>query len=269
VGHSRPRCAVRQATLVAFYGQRRGPLGHLLRAWQDRLARAVRQIGAETVFRPYPLAQVHATVLGLERLPQPALYNRNMLEFRGELRAMRLCELFGFILESGHLPFEAQFGGFEDRDYPFRSRGGRPFHRSFSIQGNIAVVIGWPVRAARHGRSSARDWPLVLDDLRRSAQEFNVLHRWHRDPSDVDNDLYLRLGFLAGELADSQRELVEQEMRRALSESPPSMLRIGPSDLDVVAYPDGEETLPVDRSDVVRLTDLRLRRDDFVAELYS
>ena len=72
---------------------------------------------------------------------------------------MRLPELFGFILESGHLPFDAQFGGFEDRDYPFRSRGARPFDRSFSIQGRTAVVIGWPVRAARDGRSSALTAP--------------------------------------------------------------------------------------------------------------
>jgi hypothetical protein len=260
---------VRQVTLVAFYGPKRSPLEHLLRTWQDWLVRAVRQIGAETVFRPYPQAQVHATVLGLERLPEPALYNRNMLDFRGELRAMRLPELFGFILEFPHLPFDAQFGGFADGDYPFRSRGARPFHRSFSIQGKTAVVIGWPVQSTRGGGPSTRNWPLTLEELRRGAQRFNVLHRWHRESSDVDNDLYLRLGLLDGELADSQRELVEREMRRALSAAPPSTVRIGPSDLAVVAYPDGEETLPVDRSEVVRLTDPRLRRDDFVAELYA
>jgi hypothetical protein len=260
---------VRQATLVAFYGQKRGPLGHLLRAWQDRLGRALRQLGAQISFRPYPLAQVHATVLGLERRSPPDLYNRNMLDFRGELRAMRLPELFGCIIESGHLPFDAQFGGFEDRDYPFRSRGERPIQRSFSIQGRAAVVMGWPMRAACHDRSSIPDWPLILDELRRSAQRFGVLHRWHREPSDVDNDIYLRLGLLDGELLDAQRELVEQEMRRALSRSAPSTVPIGPSDLAVVAYPDGEETLPVDRSEVVRLTDPRLRREDFVAELYA
>ena len=177
------------------------PIGASAASWRDRLARAVQQVGARIIFRPYPLAQVHATVLGLERLPQPALYNRNMLEFRGELRAMRLPELFGFILQSGHLPFDAQFGGFEDCDYPFRSRGARPFDRSFSIQGRTAVIIGWPVRAARDRRSSAPDWPLILDELRRSAQRFGVLHRWHPEPSDVDNDLYLRLGLLDGELA--------------------------------------------------------------------
>jgi hypothetical protein len=58
-------------------------------------------------------------------------------------------------------------------------------------------------------------------------------------------------------------------MRRALSGSSPSTVRVGPSDLAVVAYPDGEETLPVGRSDVVRLSDPRLRRADFVAELYA
>jgi hypothetical protein len=244
-------------------------LGHLLRTWQDLFGRAVGQIGGEVVFRPYPLAQVHATVLGLERPPQPALYNRNMLDFRGEARAMRLPELFGFILESGHLPFDAQFGGFADRDYGFRSRGARPFQRSFSIQGRTAVVIGWPVRAARDRCPSAPEWPPVLDELRRSAQRFGVLHRWHREPSDVDNDLYLRLGLLDGELADAQRELVEQEMRRALSNSAPSTVPIRPTDLAVVAYPDGEETLPVDRSEVVRLTDPRLRCENFAAELYA
>jgi hypothetical protein len=244
-------------------------LGHLLRTWQDRLGRVVRQIGAQTVFRPYPLAQVHATVLGLEKLPRPGLYNRNLHDFRGELRAMRLPELFGFIIEPDHLPFDAQFGGFANRDYGFRSRGARPFQRSFSIQGRTAVVIGWPVRAAGDGRSSAPHWPLILEELRRSAQRFGVLHRWHRQPSDVDNDLYLRLGLLDGELADAQRELIEQEMRRALSNSAPSTVPIGPSDLAVVAYPDGEETLPVDRSEVLRLADPRLRCENFVADLYA
>ena len=268
-GPQSSRCAVRQATLVALYGPKRWRLGHLLRSWQDRLGRSIRQTGTRIVFRPYPLAQVHATVLGLERVPGPGLHNRNLHELRGGAQAMRLPELFGFILDSGDLPFDVQLGGFEDRDYPFRSRGARPYHRSFSIQGRTAVVIGWPVRAARDRRPPTRHWPLILHELRRSAQRFNVLHRWHREPSDVDNDLYLRLGLLESELADSQREAVEQEMRRDLSATPPSTVRIGPSDLVVVSYPAGEETLPIGRSEVVRLTDPRLQSEDFVAQLYA
>jgi hypothetical protein len=259
---------VRQGTLVAFYGPKRSPLGNLLRSWQDRLDRLIRQLGAGMVFHPYPLAQVHATVLGLERSPQRGFYNKNFHELRGRAPPMRLAELFGFILDSGHLPFDVRFGGFEDRDDPFRSRGARPYHRSFSIQGRTAVVIGWPVHA-RDGRPSTRKLPLTLEELRRSAQKFNVLHRWHREPADVDNDLYLRLGVLGGELAESQRELVEQEMRRTLGESPPLTVRIGPYDLAVVAYPAGEETLPVGRCEVVRLTDPRLRGQDFIPRIYD
>ena len=260
---------MRQLTLVACYGPKRNRFGELLRSWQQRLDRSLRQIGAEAVFRPYPLAQIHATVLGLERLPQPALRNRNMHEFRSQARPMRLRELFAFILDSGHLPLEVQFGGFEDREYPFRSRCARPYHRSFSVQGRTAVVIGWPVRTARDGRQSAPDWPLTLEELRRSAQRFHVLHRWHREPADVDNDLYLRLGLLERELAASERELVENEMRRALGEAPASTLRVGPSELALVAYPADQETLPVERCEVVGLTDSRLRSEDFIVGLYA
>jgi hypothetical protein len=259
---------MRQATLVAFYGPKRGLLGRLLRSWQERLGRLIRQLGPQLVFRPYPLAQIHATLLGLERSAQCGLYNRNFAELGGGAPPMRLPELFGFILHSGHLPFDVQFGGFEERDDPFRSRGTQPYRRSFSIQGRTAVAIGWPVRAARDRGSGSLDWPLTLEELRRSAQRFNVRHRWHRAPADVDNDLYLRLGVLDGEPAQSHREAVEHEMRRALSGSP-STVRISAYDLAVVAYPAGEETLPIDRSEIVRLTDPRLRRENFVAELYA
>jgi hypothetical protein len=69
-------------------------------------------------------------------------------------------------------------------------------------------VIGWPCRAEIWGShplartaslsTETKVYPRVLEDLRRSAQRFNVLHRWHREPSDADNDLYLRLGSSSG-----------------------------------------------------------------------
>jgi hypothetical protein len=262
---------VRQATLVAFYGPKRGAPGRLLSRWQDRLGRSVRELGAGIQFRPYPLPQIHATILGLERLPRPGLYNRNLHDFEGALQEMRLAELFAFMRETDHLPFEAQFGGFENAEYPFRSRGARPHHRSFSIQDGTAVVVGWPARAAqdRKGDPNAEAYPLILDELRRSARRFNVLHRWHRAPSDVDNDLYLRLGLLDGELAESERHLVEDEMRRALGESPPALVPLAAGDLAIVSYPADEETLPIARSKAVPLADPRLRDERFVAELYS
>ena len=58
-------------------------------------------------------------------------------------------------------------------------------------------------------------------------------------------------------------------MRRALGEAPPLTVRVGPSELALVAYPGGEETLPVDQCEVVGLTDPRLRSEDFIAGLYA
>jgi hypothetical protein len=192
---------------------------------------------------------------------------------------MRLPELFEFILGSLDFPFDAQFGGFEDRDYSFQSRGARPYHRSFSLQDRTAVMIGWPLRRGREGarpprassslRRGARAYPMILDDLRRSAQRFNVLHRWHRESTDVDNDLYLRLGILESELADSQRGQVEAEIRQVLSASVPLIVRLTLSDLAVVSYPAADETLPIARSKVVQLGDPRLRNEDFIAQLYA
>jgi hypothetical protein len=257
---------VRQATLVALYGSKHGQLREFLERCQDQVGRSVRQLGAGNVFRPYALAQIHATVLGLERSTPPGFHNRNFQELRGRPEVMRLPELFEFIGDSPDFPFDAQFGGFEEADYSFRSRGARPYDRSFSLQGRTAVVIGWPVRRGEHG---ARAYPMILDELRRGAQRFNVLHRWHRDPADVDNDLYLRLGLLDGDLADSQRELIENEIRRALSASSPLILRLTVSDLAVVSYPTDDETLRIGRSKVVRLSDPRLRDEDFVAALYA
>jgi hypothetical protein len=271
---------VRQATLVAFYGSKRAPLAEFLGACQDRLRRSVRRLGSGIEFRPYALAQIHATILGLERSGRVGLHNRNLYELSGRPQAMRLPELFEFILKSDHLPLQVQLGGFEDRDYPFQSRGARPYSRSFSVQGRTAVVIGWPVEAVgakgvarSRGRASGLrappGHPFALDALRRSARRFHVLHRWHREPTDVDNDLYLRLGSLDADLSAAQRQLVEAEIRRALASAPPLTLELTASDLAVVSYPANDETLPFVRSKAVRLPDHRLRDDRFIAQLYA
>jgi hypothetical protein len=225
------------------------------------------------------LEQIHATVIGLERRTRSGLENRNLHAFRGCSKGMRLPQLFKFLVNCSYFPFDAQFGGFGDRDWPFQSRGARPYARSFSMQGTIPVAIGWPCRAEIwSGHSPAgiassgtktRVYPRILEDLRRSAQRFNVLHRWHREPSDADNDLYLRLGRLERELPDPQREWLEDRIRRDLSAAPPLIVRLAVSDLMVVSRPADDETLAQARSRVVPLTDPRLQDQDFIAALYD
>jgi hypothetical protein len=181
---------------------------------------------------------------------------------------MELRGLFGFLRESDHLPFHAQFGGFKNVDYPFASRGARPYDRSFSIQGEIAVVIGWPIGAAPGGLA-APAYPRVVDDLRREAQRFNVLHRWHRRPTDVDNDLYVRLGLVEGEPRQSEVAMIEAEMRQSLRAVPPVIMPLGIPDLTVVSYPADDESLPEDRTRAVALADSRLQDESFIAGLYD
>lgn len=271
---------MRQASLVAFYGRKPAALEMFLRRCQDRIGAAMQRHGISGKFCPYSLPQMHATVVGLERWSQDGLENRNFHAFRGLSRVMHLPELFEFVLSCKYLPFHVQIGGFQDREYPFQSRGGRPYHRSFSLDGRTPVVLGWPVRpggcatarysggtAARHGE--AQHYPTNLENLRRSAQRFHVLHRWHRQSADVDNDLYVRLGLFESELPDPQRELIENELRAALSASLPLIVELTVADLAVVSYPADDQTLPQARSEVFPLTDPRLRDEHVIAGLYE
>jgi hypothetical protein len=193
---------------------------------------------------------------------------------------MRLPQLFDFLSSCNYFPFQVQFGSFENRDYPFQSRGVRPYERSFSLQGETPVLIGWPIGAEEcDGNDSfsqtarcdkgTRTYPRLLEDLRRSAQSFNVLHRWHREPADVDNDLYLRLGIIENECLRSQSDLLEDEMRKILGAPPPMIVTLTLSDLAVVSYPAEDDTLPDARSRAFQLTDFRLRDQNFVARLYE
>jgi hypothetical protein len=262
---------MRQASLVAFYGPKPGPLEDFLRSCQDKVHKSIRQLDVRASFRPYSLTQIHATLVGLERR-DPSGGNRSFDVFRGVSKVMRLPELFTSLTNSEDLPRCVQFGGFEDRDYPFRSRGARPYDRSFSLPGTIAVIMGWPFGPGCRGddhREDPRAYPDTLDDVRRSAQRFNVLHRWHRGPADVDNDLYLRLGEVPGDLQQSDRQAIENAIRKGLSAAPPLRVRLEVSDLSVVSYPTDDETLPETRSRVFRLTDPRLRDEDFIGQLYG
>jgi hypothetical protein len=229
-------------------------------------ARSVQKHGAGVSFRPYSLDQIHATVLGLERRSRCGLENRNLHAFRGCAKSMRLAGLLRCLLESNRFPFDARFGGFESADHPFESRGARPYDRSFSLQGEIAVVIGWPIRAGRAGDPT---YPKLLEELRRGAQRFNVLHRWHRRPTDVDNDLYLRLGMVEAGFRRPELELIEDDLRRGLGASSPVIVEVGISDLTVVSYPADDDSLPAGRSRAFQLTDLRLQDESFIADLYD
>ena len=92
--------------------------------------------------------------------------------------------------------------------------------------------MGWPIRGKPFQQppatpsawvQEARLYPLTLDVVRHAAQVYGVLHAYHRALTDVDNDLFFRIGLLVDQtsLTERVRETLETEARQFLSTQPP------------------------------------------------
>ncbi len=199
-------------------------------------------------FRPYDIDQIHATIIGLERDSGKDLVNKNMARYRGRRVVMDIVGFARDIQASSHFPIRLQFGGYAPGDVSFTSRGQPPCDRSFSIQGDKVVLIGWPASAKgqrRVGELMSRnevDIDRSLDNIRKRAQAFNILHAYHASETDVDNDFYLRLGLVnTGGLTERRIQELNQKLRIWLSPSPLNFA-LSLHDLTIVSYQD--EMLP-------------------------
>jgi len=188
-------------TVVAFYGPKPDALGALLGAVQQAFAA---ELGA--AFRPRPVDDVHATVIGLEDAPGCA----------DDVAAFVAAEL-------RRAPRDIRFGGFSAAE-TFRSRGRPLRERSALLDGERAVVIGWPVE---HGRPTTR-----LGELRRDCARFGVIHKYHRGTTALDPDAYLVVGDVDADVPPDAAEAV----RAALGE--PTSVRLTAADVSLVRYVD-------------------------------
>ena len=173
---------------VAFYGPKTGPLRELLAGVQ---ALITEHVGED--FRPYSLEQVHATLIALNGVRDPetgAIVNEYLLAHAGVRRQMDLPRVMDILARAA--PMRVRIGGFRpDQEAPFTSRGQHLAERAFSVQDRAFVLVGWPADSlAGAGRP--------LDDLRREMNAAHVLHRYHVQAADVDNDLHLVVGHHAG-----------------------------------------------------------------------
>src|SRR5205814_8898582 len=92
-------------------------------------------------------------------------------------------------------------------------------------------------------------FPPVLDQLRRALNAANLLHKYHADPGDIDNDLYFVLGRVKrAEVEEGRLRSIEDELRAHLAQRPPLDLRIGPEDLAIVGYSDPRLPLATSRA---------------------
>lgn len=183
---------------------------------------------------------------------------------------------FNFLRQGGQIPFDVQIGGFADRDYPFTSRGAIPYERSFSLQDDKVVVMGWPSRdeasltpptAAGVMAHDARIYPATLDAIRRAAQRFGILHRYHRTLAAIDNDLFFRIGLLnPRSLTPAMTIALQSDVCHYLSNQPPLIIRVSLDDISIAAYED--DRLPTASTRTWSLADPRVT-GDFVAKLYA
>ncbi len=235
---------LRQATLVAFHGPKPSGLEQLFLKCQDMILETQ---GID--FRPYDVDQIHGTIIGLEKVSGEELINKNMACNRGRHIAMDIDAFARDLQDSPRFPITLQFGGYAVDDVSFTSRDQPPYDRSFSIQGDKAVLIGWPVSKKRRGKASGSsnrnegDFNRRLDDIRKRAQVFNILHTYHVSETDVDNDFYMRLGLIKTTVSNERHihELTHR-VRTWLSRNP-FTVDLSLRDLTVASYLD--EMLPM------------------------
>ena len=208
---------------VAFYGPKTGRLRELLTGVQAQIAE---HVGND--FRPYTLDQVHATLIALNGVRAGGtIVNEYLLEHAGERREMDLPRVMDILARRFATPLRVRIGGFRPgQPVPFTSRGQHVAERSFSVQGQAFVLVGWPAESlAGAGRP--------LDDLRREMNAAGVLHRYHARPGDVDNDLHLVVGHQAGAPAAALARATAAVRDKLAAD--PADLAIALSDVTIVA----------------------------------
>lgn len=255
---------MKQVTLVAHYGQK-------IRAFEKYVGICVRHIVDSPLrrfFTPYHINQVHATIVGMEKLlgfPEP--FNANI--WRGNAEKKRMD--FGCLIDTvrQHPGFVVRFGGFGRDDRCIDSFGSPPYVRSFECQwtSRKVTIMGW--------HHQDRDFSRYTDlwALRRElGDSCNVMHKYRND-----SDFFVAIGDLANLESATDVELmglmeagkqVEQVVREKLATDPALRvdLPVGPDSLYVAQYE--RETLAMDSTKVFSMTRTDLDKD-FVSALYD
>ena len=199
---------MKQLSLVALYGAKPPAFEALVLACQE----AVRDGLPAGTFALYPVAQVHATIAGMERLDgRTPPIGRNLWRKRQVEAPMDFAPLAEIVAR--HLPMSVRFGGFAPDSRELASRGATPYERSFEIQlaAGRVTLIGWPHCRGDFG-------PRALAALRAElAQRCRIEPKY-----DDDNDLFLVLGTLeagAAGMADAVAR-VEHGVRERRAAAP-------------------------------------------------
>ncbi len=222
-------------TLVAFYGNAspkalefQNFITHLQNLIQHRL------LGA---FTALPVRQIHATFLGVEGIVENGkIFNRNYMDLRGEKKSMHIKSFLKWLKNTKRLPIEILFGGIDEaKSYPFNSQGEHLYERSIILKDSKVILIGWPIHNGVYSKS--------LGNMRRFANRYNILHKYHATSDLVDNDFYLVIGHIdQNQLNQEQQNNIEKEAREYM-ERHSFRLTLKKEDLSLISYTDSN--LPI------------------------
>ena len=222
--------AIRNVSLVGFYRKKPYLLNEIINTIQNYLTQLPE-------FTAYQIEQVHATILGCEGWQTTEGIISKWFELRRkEIRYLDCAGWLEYLQNDSFVPFNVYLGGYEiDCDYNFLSRNQHPYYRSFQLQKlddttYIPVLMGW----------SQKNNLITLDlnNLRRDAQQFNFLHKYHSTDDSIDNDFYLRLGTINSPLSTYIIAIIEEQIRQLLIKRPSIVLPISQQNLAFVKYQD-------------------------------
>ena len=238
-----------QLSLVSHYGKKPGDLAKFITLLQDKLSENLL-----SAFCPYATEQVHGTVIGLETLPvSNGFISKWFEQNKGKAEPVDFKQLLHF-LRTGIDDIVIKIGGYrQQKKYPFASRNEHPFIRSFSLNGDIAVTIGWPIKAMNN-----TNWTDSLYRLRKKFETINFCHKWNKD-GYADNDFFFVLGRIDTARTDpSQLEKTSTELRNLLARSD-FRITIRKDTLSLVAYLDSQ--LPLSTTKQYALDNTQLSGD--------
>lgn len=225
-----------QLTIVSHYGKKSVELSNSISMLQDRLSQCL-----GSAFKPYEMEQVHGTIIGLEGvLTAKGILNKWFKENRNEDRYIEPERLLGFMKSDGIKEIKIKIGGYHfHKDYGFKSREQHPFLRSFLIQGEIAVAMGWPIENDKYVKT--------LYQLRKNFEQIGFLHKWHKEEYE-DNDFFFVLGHISKEYVNPVvLERTASELRLIIA-GINEFITIGKDTMSIVAYIDPQLPITISRA---------------------
>lgn len=243
-----------QLTIVSHYGKKSVELINLISILQNKLSDCLR-----FAFKPYEMEQVHGTIIGLEGvITGKGILNKWFKEHRNEDRYIEPERLLGFIKSDAIKEIKLKVGGYHfHKDYGFKSREQHPFLRSFSIQGEIAVAMGWPIENDKYIKS--------LYQLRKNFEQIGFLHKWHKEEYE-DNDFFFILGRINRKYVNPvDLERTASQLRLILAEIH-ECITIAKDTMSIVAYIDPQ--LPITTSRAFSFDDKSLT-SKLINQLYQ